>query len=109
MAEGQARARGELDAEKNPAAPARGGVSFESARVTARYQDGAVTLTVGGSAGYGDGLTAGTAREVEDVDGRVAAALAAVLEAHAGEIEADAMEAAYEARALARRRGDEGV
>jgi hypothetical protein len=36
-------------------------------------------------------------------------ALAAVLEEHGDQIEADALEAAYEARALARRRGDEGV
>lgn len=107
--EGHTRPTGALQAEKNPPTPIRGGVALDATWVTARYQDGRLTLSLGGSAGYGNGRTAGTTIEVEDADGRVAEALAAILAAHADRIEDDVLEAAYEARALARRRGDGGV
>jgi hypothetical protein len=109
MAEGSTQPRGELAAEKNPPKPARGGVMLGGTWVTARYQDGRLTLSLGGSATLANGLTAGATVDVPDADDRVMQALAAVLEEHGDQIEADALEAAYEARALARRRGDEGV
>lgn len=104
---GKVRPRGELAAEKNPPPAERSGaVRFDDAWVTARFQGGRLTLSVGGSASYA-GRTAGMTFDVPDEDGAVAKALEAVLETHADRAEGDALEAAYEARSLARRRGEE--
>jgi hypothetical protein len=104
--QGHARPTGALAAEKNAPTPIRGGVSLAATWVTARYQDGQLTLSVGGSATYGDGVTAGATREIQRQHIGLEKAMAAVLKRYGARIEAEAMTAAYEARALAVRRGD---
>jgi hypothetical protein len=104
--EGQTRPRGTLAAEKNAEAPARGGVTAPTSWVTARYQDGVLTLSVGGSATYGNGLTAGATRGVGRAYPALERAMASVLKRFGPRIEAEAMTAAYQARAAALLRGE---
>ena len=103
---GDVRPRGEVRAEKNAErAPATTAARFTGATITARLTDDGLRVRIGGSASFG----ARTAGQAFDVDGGkdLEAALAALLDEHRDEIEAQTMGAAYEAAALARRREED--
>lgn len=103
---GDMRPRGELRAEKNvaPAKPSTA-ARFSGATVTVRYDGDALTVRMGGQAAFGSR----SATQSFEVDGGsdLKAALDALLDEHRDEIEAQVMGAAYEAVALAKRRGEE--
>ena len=103
---GTARPRGEVRAERNPErAPKTAAARYDGARVTVRYDGDTLAVRIGGTATFGE-RTASQAFDVEG-DDTLRAALDALLEEHRDEIEAQVMGAAYEAAALARRRGED--
>jgi hypothetical protein len=103
---GDMRPRGEVRAEKNPErAPASAAARFAGATVTVRYDGDSLAVRVGGSATFGS-RTAAQSFEVK-ANKDLKDALDALLDEHRDEIEAQTMGAAYEAVALARRRGEE--
>lgn len=102
---GKMGAEGAVTAEKNPDPAPRRGARFSGAWITARLDDDGLTVRVGGAATYG-GRSVTTVEDLADAD-HLKAALAEALDGALDDIEARTMESAYEAAAIARRRGEE--
>ncbi len=109
---GEARPSGEVTARKVTAedrAPKSPGVRYDRTQISARLTEDGLSVTVQGFASFG-GRTVSKTAEV-DLSNPEVKALAAALAAVAHEYEDAArdavMEAAYEARALAQRSGED--